>query len=129
MQEGTKADVMKNDFAAEDGSVSKDDISIDSLPQNINASLMPAMSDLEYSSLKSSIQEHGQSFPIVVNQDGVILDGHYRYKACHEPGIKPSVLVRQFENRLQEKKFIVVSNLNRRHPTDRIADQTRIDRV
>ena len=77
--------------------------------------LMPAMSDLEYGSLKSSIQEHGQSFPIVVNQDGVILDGHYRDKACYELGIKPSVLVRQFENRLQEKKFIVESNLNRRH--------------
>ena len=46
------------------------------------ASIMPALSDLEYGSLKSSIQEHGQPFPIVVNHDGVILDGHQRNKAC-----------------------------------------------
>ena len=76
---------------------------------------MPALSDLEYGSLKSSIQEHGQPSPIVVNQDGVILDGHQRNKACRELGIKPSVLVKQFENGLQEKKFIIEVNRSRRH--------------
>jgi ParB-like chromosome segregation protein Spo0J len=80
-----------------------------------SASLTPLMSDLEYESLKSSIHEHGQLFPIVVNQDGVILDGHQRNKACQELGIKPSVLVKQFENRLQEKKFIIEVNRSRRH--------------
>ena len=76
---------------------------------------MPTLSNLEYCSLKSSIQEHGQPFPIVVNQDGVILDGHQRNKACRELGIKPSILVKQFKNRLQEKKFIIEVNRSRRH--------------
>ncbi|MGC1931329.1 MAG: hypothetical protein WA667_20350, partial [Candidatus Nitrosopolaris sp.] len=38
MQDGMKADVMKNDFAVDDGSVSKDDnTNIDSFPQNIKS--------------------------------------------------------------------------------------------
>jgi ParB-like chromosome segregation protein Spo0J len=92
---------------------------------------MSALSDLEYGSLKSSIQEHGQPFPIVVNQDGVILDGHHRYKACHELGIKPSVLVRQFENRLQEKKFIIEVNRSRRHLNEfqRIELQIKLESI
>ena len=95
------------------------------------ASIMPALYDLEYGSLKSSIQEHGQSFPIVVNQDGVILDGHHRYKACQELGIKPSVLVRQFENRLQERKFIIEVNHSRRHLNEfqRIELQIKLESI
>ena len=95
------------------------------------ASIMPALSDLEYSSLISSIQEHGQPFPIVVNQDGVILDGHQRNKACRELGIKPSVLVRQFESRLQEKKFIIEVNRSRRHLNEfqRIELQIKLESI
>jgi hypothetical protein len=37
MQEGMKADVMKKNFVAEDGSVSKGDINVDSFPQNIKS--------------------------------------------------------------------------------------------
>ena len=89
------------------------------------------MSDLEYESLKSSIQEQGQLFPIVVNQDRVILDGHHRYKTCHELGIKPSVLVKQFENRPQEKKFIVEVNRSRRHLNEfqRIELQIKLESI
>ena len=98
---------------------------------NEYASIMPALYDLEYGSLKSSIQVHGQPFPTVVNQDGVILDGHHRYKACHEPGIKPSVLVRQFENRLQERKFIIEVNHSRRHLNEfqRIELQIKLESI
>ncbi len=95
------------------------------------ASIMPALSFLEYDSLKSSIEEHGQPFPTVVNQDGVILDGHQRNKACRELGIKPSVLVRQFENRLQEKKFIIEVNRSRRHLNEfrRIELQMKLESI
>lgn len=98
---------------------------------NEYASIMPALYDLEYGSLKSSIQVHGQPFPTVVNQDGVILDGHHRYKACHELGIKPSVLVRQFENRLQERKFIIEVNHSRRHLNEfqRIELQIKLESI
>jgi ParB-like chromosome segregation protein Spo0J len=77
---------------------------------------MSASSDSDFESIKLSIQEHRQSHvPIFVNQDRVILDGHLRYKACRELGIKPEIKVRRFENRLEEKKFIIEVNLCRRH--------------
>jgi ParB-like chromosome segregation protein Spo0J len=104
---------------------------VNPVPTEEYSTLTPPMSDLEYGSLRSSIQEHGQYVPIVVNQDGVILDGHHRYKACHELGIKPSVLVRQFENPLQEKEFIIESNLNRRHLNEfqRIELQNKLESI
>jgi ParB-like chromosome segregation protein Spo0J len=51
------------------------------------ASLVPQLSKEEYESLKQSIKENGLWVPIVVNNDGVILDGHHRYKACQERGL------------------------------------------
>src|SRR5215208_4170992 len=36
----------------------------------------------DYEILKQSIKENGLYTPIVINQDGIILDGHHRYKAC-----------------------------------------------
>lgn len=94
-------------------------------------SIMPPLSDLEYGCLKSSIQEHGLHFPIVINQDGDILDGHHRNKACRELSVKPTIIVKQFENRLQEKKFIIESNLNRRHLNDfqRIELQIKLESI
>ena len=67
----------------------------------------------------------------MVNQDEVILDDHHRYKACQELGIKPSVLVKQFENRLQEKKFIIEVNRSRRHLNEfqRIELQIKLDLI
>jgi hypothetical protein len=79
------------------------------------AHLMSALYDFDPETLKLSIQRHGQYVPIIVNQDGIILDGHLRYGACQELGIKPEIMVRQFENRLEEKKFIIEVNLCRRH--------------
>ena len=67
------------------------------------ASLVPQLSKEEYESLKQSIKENGLWVPIVVNNDGVILDGHHRYKACQELGIKiePYKMVRkEFEDKL-----------------------------
>src|SRR6188472_2349551 len=82
------------------------------------ASLVPELSKEEYESLKQSIKENGLWFPIVVNKDGVILDGHHRYKACQELGIKiePYKMVRKedFPDKPHEKMFVIDCNLTRR---------------
>ena len=74
------------------------------------ASMVPELSKEEYESLKQSIKENGLWVPIVVNNDGVILDGHHRYKACKELGIKiePYKMVRKedFADKLHEKMFV-----------------------
>jgi hypothetical protein len=93
--------------------------------------LIPALSDSDTEALRLSIKENGQYFPIDVNQDGVILDGHHRYRACQELGIRPAILVRVFENRNLEKKFIIEVNRNRRHLTafQRIEMQCKLESI
>jgi ParB-like chromosome segregation protein Spo0J len=51
------------------------------------ASLVPELSPEECESLKQSIKEaNGLYVPIIANEDGIILDGHHRFKACQELG-------------------------------------------
>ncbi len=77
--------------------------------------LLPKMSDEEFDELKVSIQAEGQHYPIIVNEDLEVLDGHHRYRACTELGIEPDFEVRKFEDELLEKKFVIEANLRRRH--------------
>jgi ParB/RepB/Spo0J family partition protein len=78
------------------------------------ASLVSELSPEEFESLKQSIKANGLYVPIIVNQDGIILDGHHRYKACQELGIEPKTIVRESEDKLEEQLFVIECNLNRR---------------
>jgi hypothetical protein len=49
-----------------------------------------------------------------VNQNGIILDGHHRYKACQELGVEPKTLVREFKDKLDEQLFVIDCNLIQR---------------
>jgi ParB-like chromosome segregation protein Spo0J len=77
--------------------------------------LLPRMSEEEFAQLKTSIQEEGQHYPIIANEDLVVLDGHHRFRACSELGIEPDFEVRKFEEKILEKKFVIEANLRRRH--------------
>ncbi|NLE03368.1 MAG: ParB N-terminal domain-containing protein [Crenarchaeota archaeon] len=77
--------------------------------------MLPRMSTEEFNELKVSIQQEGQHYPIVVNEDLEVLDGHHRFRACTELGIEPDFEVRHFEDKLLEKKFVIEANLRRRH--------------
>lgn len=81
--------------------------------------LVPTHSKEDYHNLKESIKLKGIWVSIIVNALGVILDGHTRYQIAKELGITniPTV-VREFDNPLEEKKFVIESNLNRRHLND-----------
>jgi ParB-like chromosome segregation protein Spo0J len=79
------------------------------------ASMVPKQSPEEYESLKRSIkEENGLYVPIIVNQNGIVLDGHHRYKACQELGIEPETVVKEFNNELDEQLFVIDCNLVRR---------------
>ena len=77
--------------------------------------LLPKMSEEEFAELKASIQTEGQHYPIIVNEDLEVLDGHHRFRACIELGIEPDFEVRKFDDKLLEKKFVIEANLRRRH--------------
>ena len=65
--------------------------------------LLPHMSEEEFVELKKSIENEGQHYPIIVNQDLVVLDGHHRFRACTELGIEPDFEVKHFDDKLLEK--------------------------
>jgi ParB-like chromosome segregation protein Spo0J len=76
-------------------------------------SLVPEQSPEEYETLKKSIKENGLYVPITVNQNGIVLDGHHRFRACQELGIEPKALVREFNDKLNEQLFVIGCNLIR----------------
>ena len=77
--------------------------------------LLPRMADEEFAQLKASIKAEGQHYPIIVNENLEVLDGHHRFRACIELGVEPDFEVRKFEDKLLEKKFVIEANLRRRH--------------
>ena len=81
---------------------------------NKYASLVPELTREEYESLKESIKQNGLWVPLIVNQDGVLLDGHHRYKVCQELGIKPHYIVKEFKGEFYEKLFVIDCNIKRR---------------
>ena len=75
---------------------------------------VPDIPKEEYEALKNSIRENGLHLPIIINQNGVILDGHHRYRACTELNIEPRFEVKTFEDEFEEKEFVIEINLKRR---------------
>ena len=81
--------------------------------------LLPKISNVEYENLKKDIQERGIVVPLVINQDKHLLDGYTRLQIARELGIsKVPVIIRNFNDRLEEKESVIALNLKRRHLTD-----------
>jgi len=80
--------------------------------------LLPPLSKEEYEALKESIRKEGQHLPIIVNEKGVILDGHHRFQVCKELGLQPKIEVRKFNSKIEEKLFVIDINLQRRQLND-----------
>ena len=56
--------------------------------------LVPRPEPDQINSLRNSIQEDGQQVAIIVNQNGIILDGHTRYQICKEQNLKPKFVTK-----------------------------------
>lgn len=80
--------------------------------------LLPQLPKEEYEALKASIKEEGLHFPLTVNREGVILDGHHRWRACQELGLEVRSDIKDFNDPLLEKRFVIEANLKRRHLND-----------
>lgn len=77
--------------------------------------LIPRPLETELNALRESLREDGQLVPIVVNNNGVILDGHTRFGICQELKIDPIYETKSFENENDERKYVIITNLSRRH--------------
>lgn len=83
--------------------------------------LVPALTPSEYQALKESISSEGLIYPILVNRQGIVLDGHHRLRACRELGIRlteQNMVVKDFGAPLEEGRFVITANLRRRHLND-----------
>jgi hypothetical protein len=49
--------------------------------------LLDALANADYQALKADIAAHGVRVPIELDQDGNVIDGHQRLRACQELGI------------------------------------------
>lgn len=81
--------------------------------------LLPPLSIEEFDNLKTSMQEQGflPEFPIIKDENGVILDGHHRAQAAEELGIEPVVVVKRGLADWDKVVLAVSVNTSRRHLT------------
>jgi len=80
------------------------------------ASLFPEMNEQEFEALKTDIQAHGLMEPIWLAEDGRIIDGRHRYKACRELRIEPTfVRNKGYKDDATIANAVVSLNLKRRH--------------
>lgn len=76
------------------------------------ADIFPMMGDDELAELADDIKENGLLHPIVVDADGVLIDGRNRLRACEIAGVEPTFTQL---NGHDASAFIVSANLNRRN--------------
>lgn len=78
--------------------------------------VMPALSDEDFAALKSDIAERGVQVPVEYDQDGNVIDGHHRVRACEELGITEwPRTVRVFESEAEKRTHARRLNIARRH--------------
>ena len=76
--------------------------------------MVPRPTPEEYNALRESIQINGQQEPIILNSNGVILDGHTRYEILQNLGRDPEYTIKPFDDKQKEMSYIVECNLIRR---------------
>lgn len=82
--------------------------------------LLPEMSKDAYSDLRDSIQVHGIRNPIIVKQDGTVVDGHHRLRIAEELGIEcPAVDVTAYEGEELSEWDMLEIGCSPRHSSER----------
>lgn len=80
--------------------------------------VMPPLAEPEYDALKASIAAgYDPARPIVVDENGVVLDGHHRQRAAAELGITPPVVTLPGLTEDQKHDYAMRANLACRHLT------------
>lgn len=78
--------------------------------------MLPSMPPEQFDALKADIAERGVLTPIDIDEDGHILDGHHRYRACTELGLTDfPTIVRPGMSEEDRRAFARKANMLRRH--------------
>ena len=76
------------------------------------ADKFPMLPESELEELAESIKQNGQRQPIVLTEDGLILDGRNRAKACEMVNVEPEVTVYDGDDLAE---YVIDSNVTRRN--------------
>jgi ParB-like chromosome segregation protein Spo0J len=80
--------------------------------------VMPDLGADEFAALKADISERGVLIPVEYDEDGNILDGHHRVRACQELGLADwPRFIRKGLSEDEKRTHALVLNLTRRHLT------------
>src|SRR5262249_45139337 len=79
------------------------------------ALLVPPLTDDEYRALREDIAEHGILYPVLVDDDGLVLDGVHRGRVAAELGIEPPVSHVGHLDDERKLHLAVGLNMRRRH--------------
>jgi ParB-like chromosome segregation protein Spo0J len=75
--------------------------------------LLPQLTDEDYQELKEDIRANGVMYPVVIDDDNNVIDGHHRLRIAAELGIPYSdVRKKQVEGLPEEKRRELAYNLN-----------------
>jgi len=75
---------------------------------------VPRLGKNQHAFLKESIEKEGLHEPIVLAKDGKILDGHTRYEICTLLDKTVRYVVKDFDDKIAEKMYVITANLKRR---------------
>jgi hypothetical protein len=76
---------------------------------------MPPLSGDEYAALEQSIKDHGIQVPILVDTEGVVIDGHHRKKIADDLGVHCPRKVLYDATDTEKRTLALSLNLDRRH--------------
>lgn len=79
---------------------------------------VPRPPQKRYDEIKQDIKLKGQLIPIIVNENMIVLDGHTRFDICKELNIEIKYIIRTFENKLEEERFVYAVNVKKRDLPD-----------
>lgn len=86
-------------------------------PVHPAADLFPMLDEESLTALENNIKANGQHAPILL-WNGVIVDGRNRYAACARARIKPKIKEASFADDAECVRYIISTNIHRRHLTE-----------
>jgi ParB-like chromosome segregation protein Spo0J len=69
----------------------------------------------EFANMKATIAQHGVLCPIIMDEEGNVIEGYHRSLASKELGIPCPAFVRHFESEAEKMEIAAATNANRRH--------------
>lgn len=75
---------------------------------------MPPLSVEEYGNLEQSIKDHGIQVPVLVDEEGVVIDGHHRQKIAASLGIDCPTEPRYGLSEAEKRSLSISLNIDRR---------------